>query len=230
MMPLLEVRNLSYHYPDGTPALNGISLQVGERENVALLGPNGSGKTTLLLHLNGTLSGQGSVTIAGLKVNKHTLKDVRRQVGIVFQDPDQQLFMPTVLEDVMFGLQNLGSNREEAQRLSLEALTKVGLSPEDAGRAPFHLSAGEKRRVALAGVLVMEPKVLLLDEPTSWLDPPGQRGLLELLTQLPQPKLVATHDAAFARALTQRGVFLQSGRIVADGPVQQVIERFQWHY
>lgn len=228
MKRLLEVTNLSYSYPDGTAALNGVSLHLDEKENVALLGPNGSGKTTLLLHLNGTLLGKGHISISGLSVSKDTLGDIRRGVGVVFQDPDGQLFMPTVLEDVMFGLLNLGWTRSAARERALEALTEVGLSPDYADRPPFHLSAGEKRRVAIAGVLVMSPKLLILDEPTSWLDPPGQRGLIELLKRLPQPKLIATHDAAFALALTDRALFLKAGRILADGPVAEVIKQFDW--
>jgi cobalt/nickel transport system ATP-binding protein len=228
MKPLLEVDNLSYSYPDGTAALKGISLRIDPGENVALLGPNGSGKTTLLLHLNGTLLGSGQITVAGIPVNRRTLKEVRRDVGIVFQDPDGQLFMPTVVGDVMFGLLNMGCNRAAAREKAMEALAQVGLSPEYAERPPFHLSAGEKRRVALAGVLVMNPKLLILDEPTSWLDPPGQRGLMHLLRSLPQPKLIATHDASFAVALARRAIFLRAGRILADGPASEIIERFDW--
>ena len=228
MKPLLEVDNLSYSYPDGTAALKGISLRIDTGENVALLGPNGSGKTTLLLHLNGTLLGSGRITVAGIPVSRRTLKNVRRDVGIVFQDPDSQLFMPTVVGDVMFGLLNMGWHRAAAREKAMESLAQVGLSPEYAERPPFHLSAGEKRRVALAGVLVMSPKLLILDEPTSWLDPPGQRGLMHLLRSLPQPKLIATHDASFAVALAGRGIFLRAGHILADGPVSEIIERFDW--
>jgi cobalt/nickel transport system ATP-binding protein len=230
MKPLLEVNNLSYQYPDGNVALNNICLRVEEHESIALLGPNGSGKTTFLLHLNGTLTGKGQITIDGVEISKATLKEIRRKVGIVFQDPDEQLFMPTVLEDIMFGLHNLGWARDAAEKRALEALDLVGLPRSDAKRAPFHLSAGEKRRVALAGILVMDPKLLILDEPTSWLDPPGQRGLVDLLTHLPQPKLIATHDAAFAVALTNRAIFLGGGQILDDGPVERVVDRFSWRY
>jgi cobalt/nickel transport system ATP-binding protein len=228
MTPLLEVDNLRYSYPNGTPALNGISLRITEGENLALFGPNGSGKTTFLLHLNGTLAGSGTIRIGGLLLSKVTAKEIRRQVGIVFQDPDSQLFMPTVIDDVMFGLLNLGWSPDAARARACFALEQVGLSADYAERAPFHLSAGEKRRVALAGVLVMDPKLLVLDEPTSWLDPPGQRGLIDLLKELPQPKIIATHDAAFAAALSTRAVFLAAGRILADGPVLEVINRFDW--
>ncbi len=228
MKPLLDVAGLSYSYPDGTTALQNISFQIKEGENVALLGPNGSGKTTLLLHLNGTLLGRGSIFLNGLPVTKAALTEIRRQVGIVFQDPDSQLFMPTVLEDVMFGLLNLGRGQAEARSLAEEALEQVGLSADFANRPPFHLSSGEKRRVAIAGVLVMKPELLILDEPTSWLDPPGQRGLVELLKKLPQSKIIATHDAAFAVALTQRAIFLKSGRMIADGLTNEVINQFNW--
>jgi cobalt/nickel transport system ATP-binding protein len=228
MTPLLEIDNLRYSYPNGTPALNGISLRIAEGENLALFGPNGSGKTTFLLHLNGTLAGSGMIRIAGTALSKETAKEIRRRVGIVFQDPDSQLFMPTVIDDVMFGLLNLGWSPGEARARAYFALEQVGLAADDAERAPFHLSAGEKRRVALAGVLVMDPKLLVLDEPTSWLDPPGQRGLIDLLKELPQPKIIATHDAAFAAALSDRAVFLAAGRILADGPVLEVIDRFDW--
>jgi cobalt/nickel transport system ATP-binding protein len=229
MKPLIEVKRLSYSYPDGKSALREVSFRLEEGENVALLGPNGSGKTTLLLHLNGTLLGQGSISVAGVTLSKHTMPQVRRAVGMLFQDPDGQLFMPTVLEDVMFGLLNLRYSREEAESRAKCALNLVGLSEEYSNRPPFHLSAGEKRRVALAGVLAMEPSLLVLDEPTSWLDPPGQRGLTELLKGLPQPKLIATHDAAFAKALTTRAIFLKAGSIAADGPVDKILSDFDWY-
>jgi cobalt/nickel transport system ATP-binding protein len=228
MTPLLEIENLRYSYPDGTPALKGISLEIAPGENLTLFGPNGSGKTTFLLHLNGTLAGEGMIRIGGISVSKETTKEIRRQVGIVFQDPDSQLFMPTVIDDVMFGLLNMGWSEAQARSRARFGLEQVGLRLEDGDRPPFHLSAGEKRRVALAGVLVMEPKLLILDEPTSWLDPPGQRGLIDLLKGLPQPKIIATHDAAFAAALSTRAVFLAAGRVLADGPILEIIDRFDW--
>jgi cobalt/nickel transport system ATP-binding protein len=228
MTPLLEIADLNYRYPDGTPALRGISLRLAHGESMALLGPNGSGKTTLLLHLNGTLTGSGLIRIAGLDVCKSNLKEVRRRVGIVFQDSDEQLFMPSVLEDVMFGPLNLGWTREKAEFRARAVLEQVGLSAEDAHRPPFHLSAGEKRRVALAGVLAMEPELLVLDEPTTSLDPPGQRALLELLKQLPQPKLIATHDVSFATGLATRAIFLTGGKVMAEGPLPHIVEQFDW--
>jgi cobalt/nickel transport system ATP-binding protein len=228
MKTILDIQDLSYTYSGGSAALNGVTLQISENENVALLGPNGSGKTTLLLHLNGTLLGKGTIHIAGTEVTRHSLKEVRQHIGMLFQDPDGQLFMPTVLEDVMFGLLSQGYNHAEAKAQAEEALRQVGISSDYADRAPFHLSAGEKRRVALAGLLVTKPKLLVLDEPTTWLDPPGQRVLVSLLQKLPQPKLIATHDVAFAAALAQRAVFLDNGRIMADGSVNEVVERFNW--
>ena len=226
---LLEVRSLSYRYPDGTTALDNISIQLNDQENLAILGPNGSGKTTLLLHMNGTLSGEGEIRIAGMELNKQTLSEIRRRVGIVFQDADDQLFMPTVLDDVMFGPLNLGWTPEQAAGRARQALARVGIADDLFRRPPFHLSAGEKRRVALAGVLVMEPDLLLLDEPTTSLDPPGQRALLDLLKALPQPKLFATQDAHFAAALSKRAIFLQNGRLIADGDVQEITRQFAWN-
>jgi len=162
-------------------------------------------------------------------MHDRNLPEIRRKAGLLFQEADEQLFMPTVLEDVMFGPLNLGWNRQEAERKCRAALTRVGVSEILLDRPPFHLSTGEKRRVALAGVLVMEPEILLLDEPTTSLDPPGQRALLELLRTVPQPKLIATHDVHFAAALSDRAIFLNGGRLIADGKLQDVIERFDWN-
>ncbi len=228
MRPIVEIHHLNYSHPGGVQALTDINLTVFEGENLVLFGPNGSGKTTLLLQLNGTLLGDGQVTVAGLKVTNEHLPEIRRLVGIVFQEPDEQLFMPTVLEDVMFGPLNLGWQPERAEECARQALASVGIAAELIGRPPFHLSSGEKRRVALAGVLVMEPHLLLLDEPTTWLDPPGRRTLLQLLQTLPQTKIIATHDTAFAAAMSRRAVFLESGRIIADGDVNEVARRFHW--
>jgi cobalt/nickel transport system ATP-binding protein len=225
---LLEIRNLSYRHPDGTQALNDISLQLSEDENVVLFGPNGSGKTTLLFQINGTLSGAGMIRVGDLEVTKDNLVEIRRRVGLVFQDADEQLFMPTVLEDVMFGALNLGMNIEEAECGARRALSEVGIPADLLTRPPYQLSAGEKRRVALAGVLIMKPQLLLLDEPTTSLDPPGQRALTQLLRGLPQPKVIATQDIAFARALSRRAVFLENGRLVADGEVDEIVRDFGW--
>lgn len=215
-MSLVEVRGLRYQYPDGTGALRGVDFHMRAGECVALLGPNGSGKTTFVLHLNGLLKGEGSVQVSG-------------RVGLVFQNADDQLFMPTVLDDVAFGAENLGRSREEARSRALVELERVGLV-HLADKAPFHLSAGEKRRVAIAGVLVMEPDLLVFDEPTTFLDPPAERDLARLLASLPQAKLLVTHDVPFARALCSRAVFFEQGQVAADGPLEEVIARFDWDF
>ncbi len=226
-MTLVETRNLRYKYDDGTLALDGVDFRLDAGETVALLGPNGSGKTTFIHHLNGLLQGEGSVVVCGLEACKTNLPAIRRKVGLVFQDSDEQLFMPTVLEDVAFGPLNLGFSSEQARAAATTALDQVGMGYA-AAKAPFHLSAGEKKRVALAGVLAMRPEVLILDEPTTFLDPPARRGLLDLLRRLGQAKIIVTHDAAFALALAARAVFFEKGRVVAEGPVAGILERFGW--
>ena len=188
MPPAVEVRGLTYRYPDGTPALNGVDFTLAAGETCAVLGPNGSGKTSFILHLNGLLMGQGAISIGGLQLAKSTLRDIRRKVGLVFQDSDDQLFMPSVLEDVAFGVANMGFGEAEAIVKSRAALDRVGMRRAE-DKAPYHLSAGEKKRVALAGVLAMEPELLVLDEPTTYLDPPGQRELAAILRELPQAKI-----------------------------------------
>ena len=229
--PVIDVRHLRYRYPDGTVALDGVDFQLQSGECVAVFGANGSGKTTFILHLNGLLRGEGSVEVCGVALDESAgavaLAQVRSHVGLVFQNSDEQLFMPTVLEDVAFGPANLGLSADEAAQRAREALVQVGMS-EVAAKAPYHLSAGEKRRVALAGVLAMRPQILVLDEPTTSLDPPGQRELVRLLRRLPQAKILVTHDAEFAAALASHAVFFEKGRIAGEGPVREVIERFQW--
>ena len=229
MTPLIEVRDLHYQYEDGTKALDGVNFSLNEGETVAVLGANGSGKTTFVLHLNGILRGEGSVTVCGIPVNKDTLAAVRSKVGMVFQDSDEQLFMPTVLEDVAFGPLNLGLPVEQAIAAAKSALEQAGMQ-HALQKAPYHLSAGEKRRVALAGVLAMQPEILVLDEPTTFLDPPAQRNLLHLLTTLRQAKLIVTHHTRFAAALATRAVFFEKGKLVADGPVEEIVQRFEWIY
>jgi cobalt/nickel transport system ATP-binding protein len=226
-MNVVKVRGLRYRYPDGTQALDGIDFDLGEGECVALFGANGSGKTTFVLHLNGLLDGEGSIEICGEALNKKTLAHIRTKVGLVFQDADEQLFMPTVLEDVGFGPLNLGLAQAEAVARAMKALQQVGMSSV-IHKAPYHLSAGEKRRVALAGVLAMEPQILVLDEPTTSLDPPAQRDLIRLLENLPQAKLLVTHDAGFAAHLATRAVFFDHGRVAGEGAVEQIVQRFQW--
>ncbi|MDP3000408.1 MAG: ABC transporter ATP-binding protein [Bryobacterales bacterium] len=224
---VIDARGLRYRYEDGTLALDGVDFQLGPGETVALLGPNGSGKTTFVLMLNGLLAGEGEIRVCGMRLERSSQTAIRRKIGMVFQDSDEQLFMPTVLEDVAFGLLNQGAGREPALEAAMGALEQVGM--RDAGRkAPYHLSAGEKRRVALAGVLVMNPEILILDEPTTYLDPPGQRELIHLLKGLPQAKILVTHDSCFASALAQRAVFFVKGRLAGEGSVDEIVRRFSW--
>ena len=224
--PLIEVTNLSFTYEDGTAALHGVDFQLFPRETVVLLGANGSGKTTFVLHLNG-LHQSPRVRVNGHPATGANLSEIRRCIAVVFQDSDEQLFMPTVMEDVAFGPLNMGIPAEEAMRLARNALAQTGMSAL-AQKAPYHLSAGEKRRVAIAGVLAMSPDVLVFDEPTTFLDPPGQRHLVQLLRELPQAKILVTHDIPFARAVATRAVFFESGRIIAEGAVDDLVERFSW--
>jgi cobalt/nickel transport system ATP-binding protein len=226
-MRVVDVRGLRYRYPDGTQALDGIDFHLDEGECVALFGANGSGKTTFVLHLNGLLQGEGSIEICGRPLTRETHAEARAKVGLVFQDSDEQLFLPTVLEDVAFGLLNQGIPPEQAVARARAALEQAGMSGT-LGKAPYHLSSGEKRRVAIAGVLVMQPEILVLDEPTTSLDPPAQRGLVELLRSLPQAKLLVTHDAAFAGALATRAVFFERGKIAGEGSVDEIVRRFNW--
>ena len=227
MEPLIRVSGLSYRYEDGAQALDGVDFVLYPGETVALFGPNGSGKTTFLLHLVGLLEGQGVVEICGLRLEKRNLAAIRQKVGILFQDSDDQLFMASVFEDVAFGPLNLGLDRAEVERRVHDCLQQVGMEGA-AGRAPYHLSAGEKRRVALAGVLAMQPEILVLDEPVTFLDPPGRAALVEILHQLPQAKIIVSHDIDLARELATRAVFFSQGRVAASGGVEEIVNRFQW--
>ncbi|MFD0742014.1 energy-coupling factor ABC transporter ATP-binding protein [Phytohabitans flavus] len=221
----LDVRGVEYAYPDGHVALRGVDLSIGRGERVALLGPNGAGKTTLVLHLNGILTaGGGTVAVGGLTVDRDrgTLAEIRRRVGIVFQDPDDQLFLPTVGEDVAFGPANLGLRGAELTARVGEALAAVGMS-EHRDRAPHHLSFGQRRRVAVATVLSMRPEILVLDEPSSNLDPAARRELAEILRSLPVTLLMVTHDLPYALELCDRSVILDEGRIVADAPTRELL-------
>ena len=224
---LIEILGLHYTYDDGTAALQGVDFTLAPAETVILLGANGSGKTTFLLHLNALLRGQGDVRICGLRPGDGHVAEIRRKVGMVFQDADEQLFMPTVVEDVAFAPLNQGLPPEEALEKARVLLERVGLSGREQ-RVPYHLSSGEKRRAAIAGVLSMDPEILVLDEPTTSLDPPGQRSLIALLESLPQAKVIATHDLSLARRLATRAVFFEGGRIVASGSVDDLIRRFEW--
>lgn len=244
--PALVVRDLSYRYPDGRRALNGVSLTIAAGQTVALVGPNGAGKSTFLLHMNGLLPGKArgrdlhvhgadagasaangrargaGVWVDGLEVNDCNGPEVRRRVGLLFQDPDDQLFSATVLDDVAFGPRNLGKSRDEARRIARACLTEVGLGDAEA-RMPHHLSFGERKRVCLAGLLACGPSVLALDEPTANLDPRGRRHFLEIVRSLDATKLIATHDLEMVVTLCERVVLLDAGQVVADGPTLTVL-------
>jgi cobalt/nickel transport system ATP-binding protein len=221
--PVLDVRGLAYAYPDGHQALFGVDLHVHQGERVALLGPNGAGKTTLVLHLNGILTaGAGSVTVSGLPVSRENLMEIRRRVGVVFQDPDDQLFMPSVREDVAFGPANLGIRGHALESRVVDALDRVGMV-DFIDRPPHHLSFGQRRRVAVATVLAMAPEVLVLDEPSSNLDPASRRELADILRSLDVTVLMVTHDLPYAYELCPRSVVLSDGAVVADGSTRDVL-------
>jgi len=222
--PAIHVRELSFAYPAAPLALNGVTFRIEPGESVGLIGPNGAGKTTLFLCLSGVLPvAAGTVAVAGLDP---ALPEHRRalpsKVGIVFQNSEDQLFNTTVLEDVAFGPLNLNLERDEVRRRVEEALKRVELSGYEA-RTPFHLSAGEQRRVALAGVLAMQPEVLLLDEPSMFLDPRGRRGLIDLINSLTSTKVIAGHDLELILETCQRVLLLDRGELQADGPVRSVL-------
>lgn len=221
--PSLDVEGLAFAYPDGRQALFGVDLRIAPGERVAMLGPNGAGKTTLVLHLNGILSGGvGHVRVGGLPVIKENFPEIRRRVGIVFQDPDDQLFMPSVRDDVAFGPANLGLRGAELDQRVHEALDRVGMV-EHADRAPHHLSFGQRRRVAVATVLAMEPEILVLDEPSSNLDPASRRELADILRGLDVTILMVTHDLPYALELCPRSVILDAGSVVADAPTRELL-------
>ena len=218
----IHARGVRFRYPDGRAALDGVDLHVGHGERVAVLGPNGAGKTTLMLHLNALLTGKGRLEVAGLIVGEDDTRDLRARVGLVFQDPDDQLFMPTVREDVAFGPLNLGLAKPEVEDRVRTALAQVRMS-EHADRAPHQLSLGQRRRVAIATVLAMRPSLLVLDEPSANLDPRTRRELIELLDALVRTMVIVTHDLPLAAALCGRAVILSGGRIAADGPCRDIL-------
>jgi cobalt/nickel transport system ATP-binding protein len=226
MNSAIEITNLRYRYHDGTEALRGVSFRMAPGECVGLLGPNGSGKSTLLLHLNGILpdkpAADGTVRIDGELITPDNLDRIRRQVGLLFQDPDDQLFCPTVQEDVAFGPLQLGLADADVAARTGRALAQVGLTAYGR-RATHHLSHGEKRRVCLAGVLACEPSILVLDEPTSDLDPRGRREFRALLQRIPATKLIATHDLELVVELCARAIVLDHGLVVADGPSVELL-------
>lgn len=219
---IIEVIDLGFSYPDGTAALESVTFTIGHGESVAIVGANGAGKSTLLMHLNGILSPtRGDVRIGEVPVRKDTLSDIRKTVGMVFQDPDDQLFMPSVYEDVAFGPMNLGLPRASIDERVADALERVGATALR-DRPPYHLSGGEKRAVAIATVLAMRPSILVMDEPSSNLDPRARRRLIELLGTFDHTKIIATHDLDMALDLCERTIIIGKGRVLADGATAEI--------
>ena len=221
---IVEVHDLEYTYPDGTPALLGVSFRVAHGESMAIVGANGAGKSTLLLHLNGYLAPTGgTIQIGDFPLTKETLKLVRRTVGMVFQDPDDQLFMPTVYDDVAFGPLNLGLTAQDVDTRVANALATVGAGHLK-NRPPYKLSGGEKRAVSIATVLSMSPDILVMDEPTANLDPKARRQLIELLKTFKHTKIIATHDLDMVIDLCERTIVMHNGRVTADGPTMDIFQ------
>jgi cobalt/nickel transport system ATP-binding protein len=221
--PAIHIQDLQYAYPDGMEALCGVNTQLRKGEKVALVGPNGAGKSTLLVHLNGILEKQaGMLSICGLEMNKKNIAQIRALVGLVFQSPEDQLFSPTVYEDVAFGPIYQGLPPEIVRRRVDEALQQVHMEAYS-GRVSHHLSVGEKKRIAIATVLSMYPEILVLDEPSAGLDPRARRSLIDLLRELPQTMLVATHDLPLVKDLLPRTIIMDHGAIAADGPTSEIL-------
>jgi len=224
MSKYLKINNLSYSYPDGHEALKDISFSIQKRESIAILGPNGAGKTTLILHLNGILGNlSGKIEVDGLKYTTENIAKIRETVGVVFQDPDDQLFMPTVIEDVMFGPKNFGYSNEDAEKNAIEALRMVGMD-DFQDRAPHHLSFGQKRKIAIATVLASKPKLLVLDEPASNLDPASRRDLIEILKNLNISIILVTHDLPMALEICERSLILNEGEIKEDSQTKIILQ------
>ena len=223
MSTSIAVRGLSFSYPGGHRAFDGVDLTIEPGERVAIFGPNGAGKTTLVLHLNGIhMPTDGVVTVGGLALDEKSVMEIRRRVGMVFQDPDDQLFMPTVRQDVAFGPSNFGVSGDELNARVVSALTAVGME-QAIDRAPHHLSLGERRRVAVATVLASQPEILVLDEPSSNLDPASRRELATILAELDVTVVMVTHDLPYALELCERSIILDAGRVVADAPTRQML-------
>lgn len=222
-MKVIEIKDLTFVYPDGRKALQNINMEVFKDDSLGIIGPNGAGKTTLLLHLNGILRGKGSIVVSGINMNNENMREIRRRIGLVFQDPDSQLFCPTVFEDVAFGPLNLKLSHQEVKRRVADALGKVGLSGFEE-RSSHHLSLGEKKRVAIATVLSMDPQILILDEPTSNLDPKGRRELIKLLQDLKITKVIAGHDLDLILTICPRVILLNRGKKVANGSASEILE------
>jgi cobalt/nickel transport system ATP-binding protein len=223
MTTVLQVRDLHFSYHDGHAALRGVSFQMCEGDKVALVGPNGAGKSTLMLHLNGILNGQGDVSVGGKQLKKENLPTIRAMVGLVFQNPDDQLFSPTVFEDVAFGPLHMGLPMPEVEARVTSALEAVRMSGFR-DRLSHHLSVGEKKRIAIATVLSMDPQILVLDEPSAGLDPRARRTLINLLRELPITMLVSTHDMRLVQELFPRTIVMDEGQIVADGRTNDILE------
>ena len=217
----VQIENLCFSYPDGTPALDGVSLQINWGEKVALVGSNGAGKSTLLLHLNGVLGDNGAVQVLGLKM-KENLKSIRQKVGLVFQNPDDQLFCPTIFDDVAFGARNLNLPEEQVADRVKRALAAAGMSGFE-NHSVFHLSFGQKKRIAIATVLAMDSQILVLDEPTSNLDPRGKKDIVKLLRKIGGTQIIVTHDLKLAGELCTRMIVLSNGRKAADGPTEELL-------
>jgi cobalt/nickel transport system ATP-binding protein len=218
----IKITNLSFTYPDGQCGLKDVNLSIGRGESVALIGPNGAGKSTLLMHLNGILRSASAVSIMDLKVEDSSIRKIRMMVGMVFQDPEDQLFSLSVFDDVAFGPVNMGYTAGEVERRVRRALEQVGMAGYEK-RSSHHLSIGEKKRIAIATVLSLDPEILALDEPTSSLDPRGKWALIELLRRLPVTKIIASHDLDLVKSLCSRIVVLDQGMIVADGAAREIL-------
>jgi cobalt transport protein ATP-binding subunit len=221
--PALLVDDIFFTYPDGHEALNGVSLKIKNGEKVALVGPNGAGKSTLMLHLNGILMGEGTISVSGLEVKRDNLPAIRARLGVVFQNPDDQLFSPTVFDDVAFGPLHMGCAEDEVHSRVADALEMVNMS-DYAQRLSHHLSVGEKKRISIATVLSMSPTILVLDEPTAGMDPRARRSLISLLDSLPLTMLVSTHDMRLVAELFPRMVIMDRGRMVADGKPSELLK------
>lgn len=219
---IVEARNLCHIYPDGTRALDGVSFRITHGESVAIIGANGAGKSTLLLHLNGCLTAtSGEIRIGDTPLTHGTLPDIRRTVGMVFQDPDDQLFMPTVFDDVAFGPCNLGLSGADVEQRVMDALTLVG-ADHLREKPPYNLSGGEKKRVAVASVLSMAPDILVMDEPTSGLDPFARRQMIGLIKDFSHTRIITSHDLDMVYEVCDRTIILNRGKIAADGPTRDV--------
>lgn len=221
-LPMIEINDLSYSYPDSREALHDIHLKIQSGEKVGIIGPNGAGKSTLIFHLNGILKSDGKIKINGLHLSRENLKRIRSMVGIVFQNPDDQLFSPTVLEDVAYGPIYQGLKEEEVVQRVKQALHAVHMD-EFEERAPFHLSIGEKKRIAIATVLSMNPEILVFDEPSAGLDPKARRELIELLDEYHQTMIIASHDLDLIKQLTERTIVLAGGKVKADGVTRKIL-------